>query len=696
MGHLKYYLVLIIYVSGINAFSQNQTSKWCFGNFGGLDFMTSPPTTLTGVAIATNEGCSSIADAAGNLLFYTDGITVWNSSNAVMLNGTGLLGNSSTTQSGVIVKQPGNNNIFYVFTLGTGSGLNNLNYSIVDMSLAAGSGSVVSKNIFLNGSSTEKLTSVRHCNGTDVWVVTHDLGSNNFRIYLVTSAGVNPVAVVSSVGTVHNGFAGYLKASPQGLKLGVCIYNNVVNDQFELYDFDASSGIVSNPLVLASLSFPIGCEFSPDGSKFYGTRESVNTLYQWDLCAGSNTAIIASQYTTATTQNQGLGALQVALNGKIYVARLQQQSLGVINNPNVYGAGCNYVDLGQSIAPGICKYGLPNFITSLFQNSSTFSSTLTPLIACGLLTCSAPTVASGGLTMCSGPQNTLTSYLWNFGDPLSGAANTSTLANASHTYSTAGTYTVLLTIYGACGTTYVTKEISVYPAVPINIVGSQSICSGISTTLTAVGATTYSWLTGATTASVVVSPTVTSSYSVFAIDASGCSSSRTTTVNVSAFGNNPAFTITGNFSICAGATTTLTGVGASSYTWNTNITSPSLVVTPSVTTSYNVVAKAINTCQDSRTVTVQVFKCTGINQWIDANNKEEANIYPNPNDGKFYLETNLKTSFKVYNQLGILVYTGNVILEKQPIDLSGLAKGIYYVHIGKEKTGKVLKLIKSE
>jgi hypothetical protein len=109
-----------------------------------------------------------------------------------------------------------------------------------------------------------------------------------------------------------------------------------------------------------------------------------------------------------------------------------------------------------------------------------------------------------------------------------------------------------------------------------------------------------------------------------------------------------------------------------------------------------VVAKAINTCQDSRTVTVQVFKCTGINQWTEANNKEEANIYPNPNDGKFYLETNLKTSFKVYNQLGILVYTGNVFFEKQQIDLSGLAKGIYYVHIGKEKTGKVLKLIKSE
>jgi hypothetical protein len=58
--------------------SQNQNKKWFFGALAGLDFMTTPPTILTG-GMNTIEGCASIADAAGNTLFYTDGANVYNS-----------------------------------------------------------------------------------------------------------------------------------------------------------------------------------------------------------------------------------------------------------------------------------------------------------------------------------------------------------------------------------------------------------------------------------------------------------------------------------------------------------------------------------------------------------------------------------------------------------------------------------------
>src|SRR5688572_22689525 len=87
--------------------SQNETTKWYFGNMAGLDFMTTPPTILTNGAMNTSEGCSSIANSAGSLLFYTDGITIWDQNHVAMANGTGLLGSNSTSQSGVIVKKPG-------------------------------------------------------------------------------------------------------------------------------------------------------------------------------------------------------------------------------------------------------------------------------------------------------------------------------------------------------------------------------------------------------------------------------------------------------------------------------------------------------------------------------------------------------------------------------------------------------------
>src|SRR5688572_17230395 len=95
--------ILMCIISGTHAFSQVEFSKWYFGNFSGLDFTSSPPTFLSNGAINTSEGCSSVSDLNGNVLFYTDGVTVWNSNHAAMANGNGLFGNQSSAQSAVIV-----------------------------------------------------------------------------------------------------------------------------------------------------------------------------------------------------------------------------------------------------------------------------------------------------------------------------------------------------------------------------------------------------------------------------------------------------------------------------------------------------------------------------------------------------------------------------------------------------------------
>ena len=158
---LKY--LFLVYLIGLSWFSiaQNETKKWYFGAYAGLDFITSPPTILTNGALLSNEGCASIADASGNLLFYTDGATIWDKTHSIMPNGSGLTGNSNTTQSALIVKQPGNVNLYYVFTLAPQvSG--GLSYSIIDINLAAGNGSVIAKNYSLTSFSTEKLVGQRH------------------------------------------------------------------------------------------------------------------------------------------------------------------------------------------------------------------------------------------------------------------------------------------------------------------------------------------------------------------------------------------------------------------------------------------------------------------------------------------------------------------------------------------------------
>lgn len=174
MLFLKLKYVLLFYLTCLGSFllALPQQSKWYFGGQAGLDFMTNPPTVLTNGAMWTNFGCASQADAAGNLLFYTDGITVYSASHLVMANGTGLFGIGSPRQPCLVIQQPGAANLHYIFTVTGNAWPGGLNYSIVDMSLAAGQGSVTVKNASLYAQPiVEEISGTLHCNGSDYWIV---------------------------------------------------------------------------------------------------------------------------------------------------------------------------------------------------------------------------------------------------------------------------------------------------------------------------------------------------------------------------------------------------------------------------------------------------------------------------------------------------------------------------------------------
>ena len=292
------------------ATAQYDAIQWRFGKFSGLDFNSNPPAQVANSAMFTIEGCSSISDSNGNLLFYSDGTKIWDQTNNVMANGSGLLGNgpSYTSQAALIVKQPQSQSLYYVFTLDDIGGANGLMYSMVDMSLAAGMGSVTTKNVPLASPSCEKLAAINHCNGNDVWILTHDLVGNDFRAFLITSTGINTVAVITSFSNTGISYLiGDMKFSPDGSKVILAAQSTTASNftgGFELYDFDNSTGILSNRVVLASTNFAYGCEFSPDSKKVYGTLSWAQTgtttttfgrLIQWNLCVASPSLIASTQ-----------------------------------------------------------------------------------------------------------------------------------------------------------------------------------------------------------------------------------------------------------------------------------------------------------------------------------------------------------------------------------------------------------------
>ena len=146
------------------SFAQKEANVWHFGEHAIVNFNdTSPKAFLFGSGLNTREGCATICDkTTGALLFYTDGTTVWDTTDQ-MLNGDALKGHFSSTQSAVIVPQPGNDSIYFIFTVDYRGSNNGLNYSEVNMKLNNGLGAVTSnKNIALLDSSTEKITAIYH------------------------------------------------------------------------------------------------------------------------------------------------------------------------------------------------------------------------------------------------------------------------------------------------------------------------------------------------------------------------------------------------------------------------------------------------------------------------------------------------------------------------------------------------------
>lgn len=355
--------------------AQHEGDNWFFGLGAGLTFASGAPLPLPGGQISTSEGCATISDAAGSLLFYTDGITVWNKIHQAMPNGFSLLGDPSSTSSGIIVPKPGAPGRFYIFTVpGVAPGNPDnvgLCYSEVDMALNGGLGDVLSqtKNTYLYSPATEKLTGFRY--NDMYWVLSHESYADRFFAYKVTSAGIDPTPVITTVGVAYSQWqngAGYMKVSPTGKFIGSAIYTSMGGQTIngELYRFDPVTGVVSNPIPLPLEGQTYGIEFSPDGTRAYFSTSA--SLFQFDLTAGSDDAILASQTTLFT----GFGldvpwGMQLGPDGKLYVAHPGSSSIGRIANPNVYGAGANYQPNSVSLGGvGTSQYGLPTFLQTYF------------------------------------------------------------------------------------------------------------------------------------------------------------------------------------------------------------------------------------------------------------------------------------------------------------------------------------------
>lgn len=204
--------------------------NWYFGNTTrGIQFSrsTNQPLLINNKALLGTGGSAVASDQInGNLLFYTNGQTVFDAGNVAMPNGNGLNGDPTLNQPVAIANKPGVEKQYYIFHNAGGT----INFSEVDMAQFGNavfpsppSGNVTTKNnatINLTGRS-EAMTTVPHANGEDAWLITHENGTSNYTVTLIDAGGFTHTTftgvglITSAANFSYHELTGQLAVSPK-------------------------------------------------------------------------------------------------------------------------------------------------------------------------------------------------------------------------------------------------------------------------------------------------------------------------------------------------------------------------------------------------------------------------------------------------------------------------------------------------
>ncbi len=467
-------LISLLFISFASN-AQSSADWWYFGLNAGVHFESTGPVADTNGLLYTFEGCASISNNSGDLLFYTDGRWVFNAIHDTMPNGFGLLGNSSSSQSAIIVPHPGNPSLYYIVTVPVSTTLG-IRYTLVNMNLDGGLGDVdtTEKNVFLIDGTGENVCAVKNASGQGLWIVTHLSYSDTVAAFEITNSGFNTTPVLSDAGDSINGFVGSIKGSANGNYICHAAQTSQWGNggSIKLMKFNNAIGEIDSALSWSStiVSGPYSAEFSIDEKVLYisdGWGATVNyAIAQYDISLYDLAAIQTSEYMVADSIS--FGQIQMGPDGNIYCAsRLGSQFPGVdsflhrINDPEILGAGCNFEPKAVHLGGRVSTMGLPPFLSSIFNTSFEFSQT-----------------CKNDSTHFVMDTAGVTSAIWNFGDPASGTSDTSTQLNPVHLFTDTGWFVVTLVATSDTLVDTTVSNVYVYPRQTIDLGPDTTICAG--------------------------------------------------------------------------------------------------------------------------------------------------------------------------------------------------------------------------
>lgn len=377
--------LLFILLMPLLFFSQGENDNWYFGDHAAVNFSNqSNPVALNNSQMFAYEACGSVSDPSGNLLFYTNGVTVWNREHQVMDNGTGLHGHDSSGQV-QIVKSPSNPNQYFLFTVSDiahtsyNDPTNIVKYSIIDMNEGGNGlnglplGAVMEgyKNITIlddNGDNfkTEGISIIPKPNDQSYWILL--IKNNNLYSFSLNSTGFdngNPIISIPSNSPNINNLILWLNSSNiLNVSNAYTHYVSFSSDfmlSHYVYSYDAYTGMLTNDYMLTINAAPQAgkSEFSGNGSIYY--LPNYHAIYAVELSSGNYVSGIP-----AGCQFENCDIfIQRNKYDEVYFAKGDSQYLGKINNPDVFGTNVSLDDQAIFLNNGISKYSLPDLVLDL-------------------------------------------------------------------------------------------------------------------------------------------------------------------------------------------------------------------------------------------------------------------------------------------------------------------------------------------
>jgi hypothetical protein len=381
------FTITLALLTGLVAKGQLYDAQWALGyNQSVLDFRTSDtvkPYSLPTVIYFTDDN-ASICDENGNLLYYTNGISICGVTDT-LLNGSGLspcpytgyysVDGLNIEQAALFIPKPGDSSYYYLFHFSNDAPDSSrpwrIYYSLIDKHGNNGLGAVIEKNIpIFQGQELRGggMTACKHANGRDYWLIMGGSQDNEFFKFLITPDRIlGPYTQNIGCTFPWPYDVAYSKFSQDGSKYATGIF---IGAPLLVMDFDRCTGEFSNPITINEVTdgFPnqdtiLGCyalEFSPSGQFLYVSNP--HNLVQFDLWS-ANVQDSSQLFLGDSSDYYSIDMLQLAPNGKLYASTWNGglAALHAINHPDLKGDSAGFIYGGQPTLTAN-SVALPNLI----------------------------------------------------------------------------------------------------------------------------------------------------------------------------------------------------------------------------------------------------------------------------------------------------------------------------------------------